>query len=110
MVSCKPGFESCDGDDGDGCEASLADPETCGSCDNACGPDFSCDNGDCRCDEDADCTATGEQCCDGTCVFTHSDCFPWPCVPGTVSDAPQHCGGCGLDCPNLGYPRCCAVP
>ncbi len=109
LTECTPGYEDCNDDEDDGCEASLAAPETCGSCDNACESGRDCDNGVCRCNDDEDCKGAGEQCCDGICAITQSDCFPWPCVPGTVSD-PQNCGGCGVECPALGYDRCCVVP
>src|SRR5262245_6971528 len=37
LASCNPGFENCDGDPGNGCEASLAnDPSNCGGCGQAC--------------------------------------------------------------------------
>ena len=109
LTECTPGFEDCNDDADDGCEASLAAPGTCGSCERACTDGMQCDNGVCRCDDDGDCAGAGESCCDGTCIFTQSDCFPWPCVPGTVAE-PDHCGGCGVECPFLGFARCCAVP
>jgi hypothetical protein len=34
---CTPGFADCNGDAADGCEASLNDPNSCGSCQTRCG-------------------------------------------------------------------------
>jgi hypothetical protein len=36
VVACDDGFRDCDGDANTGCEASLDDVATCGSCDNPC--------------------------------------------------------------------------
>lgn len=53
--TCAIGYDSCDGDEDNGCEASLADPDHCGRCDNRC-PDgvgvATCSEGVCgvRCD------------------------------------------------------------
>ncbi len=35
--SCEEGFEDCDGDDSNGCEADLSSASTCGSCTEVCG-------------------------------------------------------------------------
>jgi hypothetical protein len=105
LTECTPGFADCNAEDDDGCEASLAAPETCGSCDRTCEAGMQCDNGMCRCDDDADCVGAGESCCDGTCTFTQSACFPFPCIPGTTVER-QNCAGCGMECALW----CCAVP
>ncbi len=44
---CDPGFADCDGDAGNGCEADLSAPETCGSCDHDCGAAGMCSFGYC---------------------------------------------------------------
>jgi hypothetical protein len=36
IVSCNSSYMDCNGFEGDGCEADLDEPETCGSCSNAC--------------------------------------------------------------------------
>jgi hypothetical protein len=50
-IVCNPGFADCNGDVTDGCEASLNDPSTCGTCDNDCvgcnGQDAVCNGGTC---------------------------------------------------------------
>ncbi len=37
IAGCDPGFADCDGTAGDGCEADLASPATCGACGVVCG-------------------------------------------------------------------------
>jgi hypothetical protein len=45
---CLPGFGDCDGVRSNGCEASLSDPSTCGSCTNACAAGATCVSGSCQ--------------------------------------------------------------
>jgi hypothetical protein len=47
----------------------------------------------------------GAECCNGACVNTHADCFPWPCIPGTTADR-ANCGACGQSCGLF----CCLIP
>ena len=44
---CRPGFADCDLLPGNGCEANLQSPATCGSCTNMCGPGLLCGGGVC---------------------------------------------------------------
>lgn len=85
-VVCDPGFVNCNGDIGDGCEASLASSATCGSCGIRCeGATGLCAplpfGGGFRCV--ADCGSDGTL-CEGSCTDTDVD--------------PRHCGGCGSEC------------
>jgi hypothetical protein len=103
--TCDSGYADCNTQAGDGCEASLGAPQTCGSCTQACAQELSCVNGACACMEDADCGGSGMSCCGGQCVLTQGACFPWPCIPGT-SRAATNCGGCGMTC----LLWCCLTP
>lgn len=38
LTGCMAGFDDCDGDPSNGCEADLTQPATCGGCGNACRP------------------------------------------------------------------------
>jgi hypothetical protein len=78
VTGCSAGYGNCNGSMTDGCETSLSNPQTCGSCGNACG--------------------AGKDCCDGMCQDTEGSCFPWPCIPGTETDKHNHCGGCDVVC------------
>lgn len=81
---CGAGFEDCDGNVANGCEANVqASPLTCGDCDTACGPFDVCQNGQCVlvCEGGtADCDGNGANGCETQL--------------GTVSS----CGGCGDAC------------
>jgi hypothetical protein len=84
---CNPGFEDCNGNAADGCEAEIAtDIDNCGGCGDKCG-DFggiaTCDQGVCSL------TCTGSWCnCDNDDANGCEDL----CI--TVND----CGGCGIEC------------
>lgn len=79
---CTGGFDSCDGDDDNGCESELAiDPMNCGACGSVCA-NGACLDGTCACQE-------GFVDCDGS--------------PSTGCEAelqvdPQNCGACGVRC------------
>jgi len=59
IQACTPGFDSCDANDANGCEADLSSPSTCGSCTNDCG---SVVNGAAVCASDGTC---GKSCNEG---------------------------------------------
>lgn len=94
LAACDAGFEDCDGDPSNGCEAELAsDRHNCGACDNFCMFDHG--QGDCRegactlliCDPGwADCTSSG----DGG-ALTGEDCET------NVANA-DNCGACDVSC------------
>jgi len=44
---CDPGYADCNADPGDGCEASLLERLTCGSCDEVCGVGQRCGDAGC---------------------------------------------------------------
>lgn len=77
VTECAEGFEDCDGDPENGCEADLASPSHCGACGVSCRADQLCTEGGCACPE-------GLEACDGACVDLTSD--------------PANCGGCGISC------------
>ena len=103
-TSCAPGFFDCDTILRNGCEASLSDARTCGSCDNNClaaGNNTAClDDGNgnfhCGCRDDNDCSREPPRlCCDGRCVD---------------ADDPAHCGSCDVDCGNDAAGPLCIDP
>lgn len=89
VASCVVGFQDCDGNDTNGCEADIrSDATHCGACGRACAPAH----------------ATG-MCAMGACRVTacttgFADCDGDPsngCEVDTQSD-PSHCGGCATMC------------
>jgi len=77
---CSVGFDDCNDEPADGCEASLTDAATCGDCTTACVmPLDLCSDGTCV----ASCSA-GETRCGDTCANLENDA--------------SHCGGCGITC------------
>jgi hypothetical protein len=96
-AECDAGFDDCNGDVLDGCEADLTAPETCGSCTNHCGS-----NGG-----TASCSAEGE--CDIVCDDGRADCVNGledGCETNTTVNI-RHCGVCDFSCPsNVGTPAC----
>jgi hypothetical protein len=81
--TCITGFADCDRVAANGCEASLTDITSCGSCSVACADATPvCTSGSCV----SGCSVT-QQRCDGVCVDPQSN--------------PVHCGGCGVVCPNV---------
>ena len=69
MLDCDPGFDDCNFDDADGCEASLSAPGSCGECRVLCSGTTPL----CQGDRDSgyacvpSCTA-GTEDCGGSCV------------------------------------------
>ena len=91
---CPEGYEDCDGDPANGCETSLRDPMSCGTCDTVC----------------PDPPSAMPTCSAGSCAFVcedgRGDCN------GTASDgcetdlaSPLSCGGCDVVCGETA-PRC----
>ncbi|MFI5305949.1 MAG: hypothetical protein ACHQ53_01275 [Polyangiales bacterium] len=109
ITGCDGGYSDCNGTSSDGCEASLNDPGTCGSCSNACGSGMVCQNGACACTDSSQCQSSSYGCCDGQCVFTNSVCSLWPCPIPSTSEPVLNCGGCGVDCRTVGAFFCCAA-
>lgn len=107
-VRCMPGYEDCNGDAKDGCEASLNASATCGSCSNKCANNQACQNGQCRCTNDDQCGSSREACCDGVCVDVQSVCSLWPCPIPSTSRPVLNCGECGVDCREAAAFFCCA--
>lgn len=84
IEACLGGFEDCNADRSDGCEADLRSPESCGACGAACPADTPlCDSTSdpAQCVESCDADAT---LCGTRCVATATD--------------PMNCGGCGVVC------------
>lgn len=42
LQGCQPGYDNCDGNPTNGCEANLQDDSTCGTCGNSCGNGSQC--------------------------------------------------------------------
>jgi len=89
-MNCDAGWADCDGVAGNGCEADLSDPSTCGSCGRACvAPLPLCDGGTC-----VDACSARRTLCGDRCVDTRTD--------------PLHCGMCDRACSSVahGSPAC----
>ncbi|MEZ4314385.1 MAG: fibrinogen-like YCDxxxxGGGW domain-containing protein, partial [Polyangiaceae bacterium] len=112
--ACNAGFDNCDLDDANGCEADLAnDDANCGVCGLACGslPNaagvcqsgacaYACDAGFGDCDGDVanGCETAGG--CNLTCGAGTADCDGIAangCETSTLAQG--NCGGCGVVCP-----------
>jgi hypothetical protein len=102
LVRCQPGWGDCNDNVAlDGCETSLNQDATCGSCTRACAaPDPVCSGGTCS---------------DVTCEAGLADCNQdgFPCEIDLRTDA-NNCAACGAKCeyttptPNAGAPTCVA--
>ena len=76
---CPDGYDNCDTETINGCEARLDDPESCGSCSNVCGDGLLCEIGTC-----VESCREGFSQCGMTCLDTRTD--------------PENCGECGNAC------------
>ena len=102
LVRCLPGWGDCNGNVAlDGCETSLNQDATCGSCTMRCAaPDPVCSGGTCS---------------DVTCPAGQADCNQdgFPCEVQLQTDA-NNCAACGAKCeytaqnPHAGAPTCVA--
>ena len=84
-VMCDLGFADCNDDPGDGCETSLGDPASCGSCAVSCADPTPVCVGD---------AMSGFGCASG-CMGATMTCGG-SCVDTTMSTL--HCGGCDMPC------------
>jgi hypothetical protein len=90
IARCAAGFDDCDKDPSNGCEADLGLPMHCGSC-------------------TTDCTAMGKVCssqhqCASGCSGTETNCSG-ACV--NLDNNTEHCGKCDVQCPRLNaVPTC----
>lgn len=89
VASCNVGFDDCDGDPTNGCEANLSQPDHCGSCGNNC----TFNNAQAQC--------SSGQCQLGSCDSGFSDCDSDP-TNGCEADlsTAKTCGSCALECLN----------
>jgi len=86
--SCAAGFAHCSARPDDGCEASLADSKTCGSCTKTCtAPTPACSS------------TTGSPVCSANCTGTTADVCGTSCV--SLKTDPKNCGTCAHDCSGL---------
>jgi hypothetical protein len=96
VASCNPGFDDCNSNPMDGCEASLSRPQTCGSCTVSCsGTTAQCAN------------MNGRFACANSCAGATPDNCQTACV--NLQNDVQNCGRCGQRCslPNA-QARCAA--
>jgi len=107
---CDGGFADCDGDGANGCEASLADPNTCGDCTTQCtGATPLCNVTGGRTACVVRCTGSTTRC--GTsCVDTDTDALHCgacdsPCPDAANASATCRSGTCGLSC-DSGFDDC----
>lgn len=76
---CRAGFDDCDANPANGCEADLSSDLHCGRCGRACGAGLLCADGECV----SGC-ASGRERCGGACV--------------DLATSPTNCGACGTVC------------
>ncbi|MBI5533042.1 MAG: hypothetical protein HY898_10020 [Deltaproteobacteria bacterium] len=110
IQSCEAGWDDCDGDEANGCEADLAvDESHCGSCPNACTGDAcnsaGCSSGSCTQNPLPDGTGCGANhvCQGGSCVSCGGNgqaCCAGGCNAGLECDASvcEPCGGESQPC------------
>ncbi len=96
VTTCEAGYDNCDGDAKNGCEADLSRPASCGSCESKCsenGGKASCDAGKCS----IQCDAGREDCKNGLSDGCEAD----------LNVSVLNCGTCGKVCPaGGGTPAC----
>jgi hypothetical protein len=85
VTACNTGFDNCDRDPSNGCEANLSAAGNCGACGRTCGAGSVCNAGRC----DFTCTG-GLTACGAVCIDTQSDV--------------ANCGACGNVCGRAGGP------
>ncbi len=87
MGACDNGFDDCDLDDSNGCEAALGTVDACSGCDDVCAFDH------------APATCESFACVMGTCDAGWGDCTGGD-SDGCETDlnTPTDCGDCGLTC------------
>lgn len=108
VVACEGFFADCDGAPGDGCEADLRDPTSCGACGVVCQGAESCSRSGCGgCPE-------GELSCDRRCVDPRTDVANCgacgrACASGPNGVAECRSGTCAVRC-SEGFADCDGVP
>jgi hypothetical protein len=96
VTTCEPGFDDCDGDAKNGCEADLTRPVTCGTCTNKCsdnGGKPSCTDGKC----DIECDTGRDDCKNGPSDGCEVD----------LDVSTLNCSVCGKICPATGGTPVC---
>ncbi|KAI7837630.1 hypothetical protein COHA_008554 [Chlorella ohadii] len=89
-IACAPGFENCDNDPANGCEAQMNTATSCGGCGKPCAPANA-----------ADATCQSGTCTFTTCVSGYANC-DGSAANGCeveVATSNAHCGRCGNPCP-----------
>lgn len=96
MDACDEGFDDCNADDSDGCEADLSSIDSCGACGVVCGDENTRRYG-VECDEGAtpDQNSCWLDCEDG---FRDCDGIPNNGCEANIATDPNHCGSCGASC------------
>jgi hypothetical protein len=107
--ACEPGFDDCDHDPGNGCEADLNRPETCNTCSNKCPQGMLCSPTGCV----ADC-ALPLKACNGSCVDTQTNAASCgscdkACPGGPNADPACVAGACAFAC-RAGFGDCTNTP
>lgn len=96
VTACEAGFDNCDGDAKNGCEADLARPVTCGTCSNHCsdnGGTAACNGGKCS----IDCSSGRDDCKNGLTDGCETD----------LNVSSMNCGTCSKVCPATGGTPTC---
>jgi hypothetical protein len=114
---CAAGFDDCDHDPANGCEADLGRKETCGACTTACAAGMLCSPGGCVTDCPVPLVPCGGACVDTKTSATHCGACDVPCAGGANGDPLCSNGTCALtcrpgfgDCANNPAQSCPALP
>ena len=114
VPQCDQGYGDCDGNQMNGCEASIGiDAKNCGRCGNVCPQGLVCQNSSCTCPQ-CNFPNAKSQCVNNQCMF--DSCFTGfgncdnntanGCEVDFTSDD-KNCGACGTVCP-MNLPHCSA--
>lgn len=104
LLECHDGFDDCDGDPLNGCEADLYDELSCGACGIECGNFNTLIDAECRT------SGSSSGTCNLICGYNHRDCNNIPndgCETNIQTDF-ENCSDCGLSCEMANASSFCA--